>query len=81
MPTEVPEAKYRVVRHKLPGATLLLIHEALYNADGSIHTIHADCANPEGWNKSELRGQLQAMLSALDEPVLNFTDYHTVRGD
>lgn len=62
---------YRVVRHVEDGDEWFTIREVFYHQDGSIEAISAEAIEPAGESHLELRHDLDLMMMALSDPVLD----------
>ena len=51
------------------------IHEAHYDEDGPAHSITEEAIVPSGETPEELKEELEMMLKAFDEPILNYEDF------
>ena len=61
---------YRVVRKN----GLLGIHEAYYDASGTVHSLSMDPVSPVHDNISELKTDLELMLDALNDSITDFDE-------
>jgi hypothetical protein len=65
---------YRVVHRVTNGEDLYAIHEAYYEDDKPI-SLTEEAVNPQGETLDELKDDFAYYLSALEEPVLEFSDF------
>ena len=67
---------YRVVHRVANGEDQYAIHETYYEDDKPI-SITEQAVNPEGETLNELKDDFAYYLSALEQPVLEFSDFDT----
>lgn len=65
---------YRVVKRKRMGEEWYAIHEVYYDAQGTPETATELAIDPGGNTLDELRSELEHMLKAVSEPVLNYDE-------
>jgi len=65
---------YRVVHRVANGADVYAIHEAYYEDDKPI-SLTEEAVNPQGETLDELKDDFAYYLSALEEPMLEFSDF------
>ena len=66
---------HRVLAHEHKGELTFAIHEVFYNDDGIPDMCTEDPVGVVGDTLPELSQTLRRMLSALIEPILNYTDF------
>ena len=66
---------HRVLAHEHKGEFTFAIHEVFYNDDGVPDMCTEDPVGVVGDTLPELSDTLMRMLSALIEPILNYTDF------
>ena len=64
---------YRVVRKN----GLLGIHEAYYDASGTVHSLSNDPVSPVYDDVSELKTNLELMLGALNDRIIDFAEFES----
>ena len=66
---------HRVLAHERKGELTFGIHEVFYNDDGIPDMCTEDAVGVVGDNLAGISQTLRLMLSALIEPILNYTDF------
>ena len=73
---------HRLVHQRRDGTDFFGIHEVFYDEDGRPVNVTVDPMDV-GWfeSKEEIALELHMMAKALDEPVLEYEDFHEVADD
>lgn len=67
---------FRVLRRTVGHEVIYGIHEVYYDDAGTPRSCSSDAIEPYGDTVDDLRQELQHMVAALDEPVLDYdTDF------
>jgi hypothetical protein len=66
---------YRVIKKEILGEDSFTIHEVYYDLDGKPYLVTENACYPAGETIEELKEDFEHYKSALDKPVLNYSDF------